>query len=150
MSASFASAAWVDSLATALQGSAKVRTESMSWVFGPLLLVVDADAEHGLEATGIRIDLHEGSVDGVTLVSPQDERVLAPFSIGGSLARWKAAFAGSLDLVDAILESKLRVRGDLPTITRHRALLAAIAATGGEVETSWQDEQEPVGATAQA
>lgn len=149
MSASFASAAWVEALATSLQGSAPVRTESMSWVFGPLLLVVDADPEHGLEATAIRIDLHEGSIDAVS-TSPATDAGLAPFAIGGSLARWKAVFGGSLEIVDGILESKLRVRGDLPTLTRHRALLAAIAATGGAVETAWHDEQEAVGATAQA
>jgi putative sterol carrier protein len=140
MTASFASAAWAEQLASQLQESARVRTESMSWVFGPLVLLVDADAEHGLEATGIRIDLHEGAVRGVEVI-PAADAVRAPFVLGGSLARWKTVFGGSLDIVDAVLDSRLRAVGDLPTLARHRDLLASIAAAGGAVDTAWQDEQ---------
>jgi hypothetical protein len=142
MTATFATATWVEQLGSRLQDSARVRTESMSWVFGPIVLVVDADAEHGLDATAIRIDLHEGSVRGVTVASASDAAKV-PFALGGSLARWKAVFGGSLALVDAVLDSRLRATGDLPTLARHRGLLAAIAEAGGELETVWQDDQEP-------
>lgn len=147
MTASFASQEWADLLGSRLQDSAPVRTGSMSWVFGPLMLVVDADAEHGFEATAVRLDLHEGSLRGVTRLSP-DEAARAPFAIGGSLARWQAVFAGQLSLVDGILQSKLRMRGDLPTLARHRDLLDAITTAGGELETSWPQEQEPAAASA--
>jgi putative sterol carrier protein len=147
MSATFASQEWADSLGAHLLDSASVRTDSITWVYGPLLLVVDADAEHGLEATAIRIDLHEGSVRGVELID-HDDVVRAPFAIGGSLARWKAVFGGELKIVDAILESKLRARGDLPTLVRHRTLLDGIATAGASLTTKWQDEQEPAAAPA--
>lgn len=147
MSAPFASPAWTDSLATALQDSAAVRTESISWVHGPLVLVIDGEAEHGLEQAGVRVDLHEGSVRSVDQVAAGDA-ARSPFVVGGSLAHWKAVFGGTLSIVDGILESKLRVRGDLPTLARHRALLDGIASVGGEVATSWQDEQEPAVAPA--
>lgn len=137
---SFASAAWAEQLATRLQESASVRTESMSWVFGPIAFVVDADAEHGLEATALRIDLHEGTSRGVEVISSADA-ARAPFVLGGSLTRWKSVFGGSLTLVDAVLDSRLRATGDLPTLARHRGLLAAIAAAAGELDTVWQDEK---------
>ncbi|MCW2922481.1 MAG: hypothetical protein JWL76_2355 [Thermoleophilia bacterium] len=141
MTASFASAAWAEDFAARLQESARVRTESMSWVFGPLALVIDADAEHGVEASGIRLDVHEGAVRSVDVVSVA-EAGRAPFALGGTLARWKTVFGGSLALVDAVLDSRVRATGDLPTLARHRELLAAIAAAGGEVATVWQDEAE--------
>ncbi|MEO6866543.1 MAG: hypothetical protein ABI200_00820 [Gaiellales bacterium] len=147
MSASFASQAWIDQLNEGLQSAAAVRTESMSWIFGPLLFVVDADEEHGLERTGIRIDLHEGSIRAVELTDGSEEQRV-PFAIGGGLARWKATFSTGASIVDQILGSKLRVRGDLPTLGRHRALLAAITSAGGAIETSWQDDQEPANAQA--
>jgi hypothetical protein len=147
MTATFASADWAARLATSLQESARVRTESMSWVFGPLLLIVDADAEHGFESTGLLLDLHEGSCRAVTS-TPATAAPLTPFSISGSLATWKTVADGGLDVVDAILDSKLRGRGDLPTLARHRALLAAVAAAAGELETTWPQEQEPVAASA--
>ncbi len=147
MIASFASDAWAEQFATRLQESASVRTESMSWVFGPMAFVVDADAEHGLEATAIRVDLHEGSSRGVEVISVA-EAARAPVVLGGSLARWKSVFDGSLELVDAVLDSRLRATGDLPTLARHRNLLAAIAAAGGQVETAWQDEKTETATTA--
>lgn len=145
MSASFASSKWTDELSGQLRDSAKVRTESMSWVFGPLVFVVDPDADHDLEATALRIDLHEGAAGGVTVV-PMSDVTRAPFAIGGSLARWKTVFAGSQSMVDGILQSRLRVRGDLPTLMRHRGLLDAIAVAGGTIETVWQDEKEAAAA----
>ena len=147
MSATFASQEWADSLGVHLNESASVRTESMSWVFGPIMLVVDADEEHGLTRTAVRIDLHEGTVRGVA-VAPAENAARVPFAIGGSLARWKAVFGGELPFVDGVLQSRLRVRGDLPTLVRHRGLLDAIAAAGGELATVWQDEQEPAAAQA--
>lgn len=147
MTATFASPDWADRLATSLQDSARVRTESMSWVFGPLLLIVDADDEHGFEATGLLLDLHEGSCRAVAS-TPASSAPLTPFSISGSLATWKSVSDGTLDVVDAILDSKLRSRGDLPTLARHRALLGAVVATAGGLETTWPQEQEPVAAPA--
>jgi putative sterol carrier protein len=147
MSTSFASQEWATEFGTRLQESARVRTESMSWVFGPIAFVVDADAEHGLEATAIRLDVHEGTVRGVDVVSVADS-ARAPFAIGGSLARWKTVFGGSLALVDAVLDSRVRATGDLPTLARHRGLLAAISAAAGEVDTAWQDEAAEAATTA--
>lgn len=142
MTASFASQEWADSLAVHLQDSARVRTESVSWVFGPMVLVVDGDAEQGVLATAVRLDVHEGSVRSVRVVEP-DQASRVPFAIGGSIARWQSVFGGSLDLVDGALEAKLRVRGDLPTLARHRSLLQAITVAGGEVGTAWPEPAEP-------
>jgi hypothetical protein len=147
MTASFASAAWAEDFATRLQESARVRTESMSWVFGPIALVIDADAEHGLEESAIRLDVHEGAVRGVDVISVA-EAGRAPFALGGSLARWKTVFGGSLAIVDAVLDSRVRATGDLPTLARHRDLLTAIATAGGVVETTWQDDAAEAATTA--
>jgi putative sterol carrier protein len=144
---SFASKDWADSFGTRLQESARVRTDSVTWVHGPIAMVVDGDAEHGFAETALRLELHEGTVRAVTVIEPADA-VRCPFVIGGSLANWQAVLAGKLSIIDGILESKLRSRGDLPALTRHRGLLDAIAATGGELETTWQHEQEPAAAKA--
>jgi hypothetical protein len=144
---SFASKDWADSLGARLQESARVRTEAVTWVHGPIALVVDADTEHGFDATALRLEVHEGTVRAVTVIEPS-EAVRCPFVIGGSLARWEAVFGGKQSIVDGILESRLRSRGDLPALVRHRGLLDAIAAAGGEVETTWQHLEEPAAAKA--
>lgn len=139
MSATFASQEWADSLATQLHGDAQVRTESVTWIFGPLVFAIDADPEHGFEAAAIRIDVFEGDVRGIELI-PASAAERHPFVVGGSFARWKSIFAGQLAIGDGILQSRLRVRGDLPTLTRHRALLDAITRVAAAVETVWQDD----------
>lgn len=147
MSMEFASQEWAAALATYLEGSASVRTESMSWVFGPVHLNVDADPEHGLDATTISIELHEGSVRSVAATAPGDAGI-APFALDASLARWKSVFDGSLDIIDAIMQARIEANGDLPTLTRHRSLLAALAAAGAQIDTAWQDEREAAAASA--
>jgi putative sterol carrier protein len=141
MAASFASSDWAGQLASALEHSARVRTESVTWVHGPMVWVVDADEEHGTAATALRMDVHEGSCRQVQATTVDAARV-APFTIGGSPARWKAVLGGTLSIVDAILDSKLRASGDLPTLVRHRGMLDAIAVAAGELDTSWADEQQ--------
>lgn len=138
MSATFASQEWADSLRTQLADAADVRTGSMSWIFGPVLLVVDGDESLGMQETAVRLDLHEGAVRGVA-VSAADAATPAPFRIGGSVAHWKSVFDGSLDLVDAVLDSRLRATGDLPTLARHRSLFAAIVTASGSIETTWPE-----------
>lgn len=146
MTVSFATPAWAEQLATRLQDSAAVRAESMSWVHGPIVLVADADQELGFQETALRIDLHEGEVRGVTVI-PTSQVQRSPFAFGGSLARWKTVFTGSVSLIDGALESKLRVRGDLTTLARNKALLSAITIAGEEIETGWY-EPEPAAASA--
>jgi hypothetical protein len=142
MATAFASKEWVDALGSQLTGDAGVREQAATWVFGPVLLVVDADAEHGVDAAGILLDLHEGEVRRVSSVDP-GSAARAPFVFGGTFARWKSVFGGALPMVDGVLQGQLRFRGDLPTITRHRALLDAVATVGAGVATQWQDEQAP-------
>ncbi|MCW2950371.1 MAG: hypothetical protein JWN41_1384, partial [Thermoleophilia bacterium] len=125
MNDTFASQDWVDSLASQLRGDAQVRTECVTWIFGPLVIVVDPDDDHGFAGAAVKVDMFEGDVRRVELVE-RETAYLSPFVIAGSLARWKSIFGGQLAIIDGVLQSKLVVRGDLPTFTRHRALLDAI------------------------
>lgn len=139
MSATFASAEWAAALLDHLHTDAPVRTESMTWLHGPIALVVDPDAEHAFGGSVIRMDIHEGEVRAVTQL-PFEQQPLAPFVITGTLARWKGIFGGRESIVEAVLQARLRFQGDLPTIQRHSAMLAGIVAAGGAVATIWQDE----------
>jgi hypothetical protein len=138
MTASFASKEWAGALSAGLEESARVRTEAMSWVFGPLTLIVDADDERGVDAAALRLDLHEGSCRGVERSSPGDATI-SPFELRGTHARWKSIVDGEQSIVDAVIHSRLQVAGDLPTLTRHRGLLDAIAEVGGAIETTWPE-----------
>src|SRR5688572_5311877 len=114
MSSTFASPEWAAELATRLRDDARVRTESVTWVHGPLALVVDPETPDGT-ATALRIDLHEGSVGDVDVMEPGAVR-LVPFAFGAPVARWQSIVGGELTIYDGILQGGLRARGDLPTV----------------------------------
>lgn len=132
----FASADWATQLAAALGDSAPFRTASVTWVFGPVLLVADADAERSFDGAAFAIDVHEGACRGVSMVN-RDDAARFPFVVEGGLARWEAVFGGTQSIVDGILDSRLRAKGDLPTLVRHRDMLDALATVAGTLGTEW-------------
>lgn len=148
MSATFASSDWTDLLLAALRSSREVGDSGVSWVHGPLLLVIDAAGEAGLAGpVAVGIDVHAGEVRDVRPVD-QPRVELWPFAIGGPYARWKDILDGRLNVIDAMMQSRLRVRGDLPTLHRHRQLLDAILDVVGSVPTTWPVAPEAAGAPA--
>lgn len=135
-----ASPEWTKELAGALQKSDDVRTNAATWTHGPIALVVDADEAKSFSGASVVLELRDGSVTAAA-----GDR-LTPFGFSGSLDRWQAIFSGSSTMVDAALESKLHVRGDLPTLARHRGLLDAIAQTAGSLTTTWPEVPETANA----
>lgn len=141
MPTNFASADWCQQLYSALVNSADLRTQSVTWVHGPLMLIVDEDSEHGFERTQIRLSLHEGTCRSVTLDEEAHHLLATPFTISGSLARWRSMINGEIPVLKAILGSQVRFNGDLPTIARHEHLLDAIMGAARFIDTLWADEQ---------
>lgn len=132
-----ASPEWIAELSTALATSAYVRADAGTWTHGPITLTVDADDARSFAGASVVLDPRDGSI--TASAGPR----LTPFGFSGSLDRWNAIFAGSTNMVDAALESKLHVRGDLPSLVRHRGLFDAVAKVAGELTTTWPDKPEP-------
>jgi hypothetical protein len=148
--ATFASEAWIDAWWAALRGDERVRDAAATWVFGPWLLVIEADAEQGLpEPVAISIDVHEGEVRDLRLAARSDARH-APWTFTAPYARWKGVFEGTVDLLDAGLGGRVRITGDLPELHRHGVLVAAIFAAASTLETTFPEPAagEPAGAGA--
>ena len=136
MAHAFASQEWADELLALARRDSLLRSHAETWVHGPVLLVVDS-GDDVPEALGLRLDLHEGEVRELAVVEPTAELAArTPFGVAGSLARWKSLVGGEVDLVDAILEAKVRVRISrlpptvitTPSSERQRANAASHAA----------------------
>lgn len=139
MAISFATSDWADALLAAVRTDSAVRVASVTWIHGPLLLIIDADPKEGMaEPAALKLDVHEGEVRDIRCIGEVDI-ARTPFVIGGSYKRMKELLTGQLDLVDGILASKLRAKGDLPAIFRHRDLFTALAGATAELDTAWPE-----------
>ena len=65
---------------------------------------------------------------------------VAPFCITGEYARWKQVIRKELDPITGMLQGKLRLKGDLPTIVRYVEASKALVESAGRVVTEFPDD----------
>lgn len=130
---------WFRALADAINGSDAYRDVAADWE-GDVAFVIEADPERGLpdDVWGY-LDLWHGACREGAVVSA-DRGAEAEFVIGASYRRWKDVVRGELDPVRAMMQGKLRVRGDLPKILRYVQAAHELVAICGTVPTRFPDE----------
>jgi putative sterol carrier protein len=130
---------WFRALTDAINGSAAYREAAADWE-GDVAFLIEADPERGLpdDVWGY-LDLWHGACREGVLVSP-DRGAEAEFVIEASYRRWKDVVRGDLDPVRAMMQGKLRVRGDLPKILRYVDAAHELVAICGTVPTRFPDE----------
>jgi len=69
-----------------------------------------------------------------------DEALKAPFCITGEYARWKQVLRKELDPIKGMLQGKLKLKGDLPTIVREVRSAQALVNSGASLDTQFPDE----------
>ena len=60
--------------------------------------------------------------------------------IAAPYTRWKDVLHGDLDPVKGMMQGKLKVRGDLPTIIRYVRAANELVRLTGQVDTTFPDE----------
>lgn len=135
-----ASPEWIDAVFAALRSNRQVQEAGGSWVHGPLAIVINPAPDAGLEGqVSLRLDLHEGESRDLAAIDEGSLRRV-PTVIAGPYARWKQLLGGTGSIVDGILQSHLQMRGDLPTVVRHRKLLDAMLEAMRGVATTFPDD----------
>ncbi len=90
--------------------------------------------------TGIWLDLEKGVCREARMVSAEEAQK-APFCITGEYARWKQVLKKELDPVKGMMQGKLKLKGDLPTVVRFVKASQELVNSGGMVETEFLDEK---------
>jgi putative sterol carrier protein len=107
------------------------------WTVG---LVVEAEPDRSFpEARGIVMDLFEGQARDVQVRSAADAQA-CDFVISGSYTRWKEVATGKLDATRGMLQGKLRLKGDLPTVVRYTKASQELTECTTRVPVTWPDE----------
>jgi len=114
----FPSEEWLKEYHSQINLSEAYKKAAATWEAGAVVLVISKDPKIGLnEDFAIWLDLLKGvcrESKKVTL----EEAQKAPFVITGDYARWKQVMRKQLDPVKGMMQGKLKLKGDLPTIVR--------------------------------
>jgi putative sterol carrier protein len=113
----FPTDAWFQALVDLIGGSAAYRDAAAGWE-GDIAFLIEAEPDRGLsqEVWGV-LDLWHGECRGGGVVTPERGRAAA-YVIRAPYSRWKEVVTGELDPIKGMMQGKLKVQGDLPTIVR--------------------------------
>ena len=139
MSYAFPSKEWIVAYKDAINNNPEYRTGAADWTHGVVALICKALLPAVPEDIGIWLDLERGVCRDAKLVKVE-EAMKAPFCITGEYARWKQVLRKELDPIKGMLQGKLRLKGDLPTIVRQVKAAQELVNSAGMVDTRFLDE----------
>jgi putative sterol carrier protein len=139
MSILFFSPEWVEAFKTAINANPDYRTAAANWTHGVIALVCKAQPPEFPKDIGMWLDLDRGVCRESKTVTPE-EAAKAPFCITGEHARWKQVLKKELDPIKGMMQGKLKLKGDLPTIVREVKSAQALVNSGGTIDTRFADE----------
>jgi putative sterol carrier protein len=137
--AMFPSAAWVDELIDRINGSGEYRRAAASWE-GDVSFVVGAEPDKRVPRdVWVWLDLWHGECRSGGVVS-EEQGEGARYVIRAPYSRWKDVVRGRLDPIKGMMQGKLRVHGDLPTIIRYVRAANELVHLTTTVPTEFVDE----------
>jgi putative sterol carrier protein len=135
----FFSAEWIRAYHEAINANPDYASAAAGWTHGVVALVCKAQAPAFPDDVGIWLDLDRGVCREAKLVTPV-EAATAPFCITGEYARWKQVLRKELDPIKGMMQGKLKLKGDLPTIVREVKSAQALVASAATLDTRFLDE----------
>ena len=135
----FPSEEWIKAYKDAINGNPAYKTAGADWTHGVVALICKAFPPTLPEDVGIWLDLEKGVCRDAKIVTVE-EAAKAPFCITGDYPRWKQVLRKELDPIKGMMQGKLKLKGDLPTIVRAVKASQELVNSGGLVDTKFLDE----------
>ena len=103
-------------------------------------LVVEAEPDKNFpEAKGVYMDLFDGEARDIKMVSDA-EAGKADFVITAPYSRWKQVMQRELDPTKGMMQGKLKLKGDLPTIVRYTRASQEMTECTTRIPVEFPDE----------
>ncbi len=135
----FASQEWFDAFVILINASSEYRAVASDWE-GDIAFRIMAEPDHGVpEDIWGYLDLWHGRCRGGRVITASEGEAAA-YTIAAPFSRWKDVLRDELDPIKGMMQGKLRVRGDLPTIVRYVKAANELVRLTGDVDTLFQDE----------
>ncbi|MDI6874723.1 SCP2 sterol-binding domain-containing protein [Candidatus Solincola sp.] len=133
---------WVALYEKAIQEDATYKELAKNWE-GSVVLHVEKAPQYGLDIDlYIFLDLWHGECRKARIVPPEVGEA-GDFVITGSADRWMEVGRGQLDPVKGMMQGKLRLKGDLPTIVRYVKAAVRLTEISQMVGGKYPDELTP-------
>jgi putative sterol carrier protein len=135
----FFSKEWVRAYQDAINNNPEYKNSALDWTYGVVALICKAQLPAFPRDVGIWLDLDRGICREAKLVEPE-EAAKAPFCITGEYARWKQVLRKELEPIKGMMQGKLKLKGDLPTIVRQVKSAEELVNSGQTLDTVFLDE----------
>jgi putative sterol carrier protein len=130
---------WFQDFILRINGSGAYKKAAEAWE-GDIAFLIEAEPDKQMpEDVWGYLDLWHGSCRGGGVV-PAERGDASAYVIRAPYSRWKDVLRGDLDPIRGMVQGKLRVRGDLPTIIRYVNAANELVHLTGEVDTVFPDE----------
>ncbi len=134
------SAEWADAFKDEVNKSAAYKAAGKGWKW-TVGLVVEAEPDKFFgESRGIVMDLFDGAARDVKVGSAADAQK-CDFVITAPYSRWKQVATKQLDATKGMLQGKLKLKGDLPTIVRYTKASQEMTECTTRISVEWPDEK---------
>ena len=133
---------WVAQYEKLIQEDAEYKEAAKDWE-GTVVIHILPKPDIGLETDiYMFMDLWHGDCRFVRLVPPEVGEA-ADYVITGEYERWRAVMAKELDTIKGMMQGKLKLKGDLPTIVRAVKASARLVDLSASTEPRFPDELPP-------
>jgi putative sterol carrier protein len=130
---------WMDAYKAAIVADPDYKQIAKDWE-GSVSLVCLADPDKGIpETVYLFQDYWHGDV-GEFVVCDKEKAESAKFVMTGEYSRWKQIARKELDATKALLQGKLKMKGDLPYVVRNIKTVNKVIDILGTFDTIWPDE----------
>ena len=133
---------WICAFEGLIQNDPTYKEVAREWE-GKVIDHIVANPALGLdEDMYVLMDLWHGECRAVSLV-PREVGENGDYILSASYERWKQVMTGELDPVKGMMQGKIKLKGDLPTIVRYVKASTRLAELVGQVNTIFLDDLTP-------
>lgn len=137
----FPSEQWMKEYVEKINSSADYAEAAATWE-GDIAYVFEAEPDKGVpEDVWSWADLWHGKCRDSKWGITAEEGEKSKFIIRAPYSRWKEVMKKELDPIKGMMQGKLKLKGDLPTIVRYVKASNELVNLASQVQTEFIDEQ---------
>ena len=130
---------WCDAWADKVRASEEFTKFNKGWE-GDISGIIFADPDRNVpEEQYLYMDLHDGECRDISMID-KEKAENAKFVMSGDYVRWKQVGMGELDAVKAMMQGKLKLKGNLPYVVKYVKGVQEMIKRLIEVETEYPDD----------